>query len=607
MGQLFEQIQNRFSEIREFETTGLADLRAWSDVAADKPLFETVLVFENYPVEEGVAGNKDTGLNASLRSSFGYNSFPVTLMVHEMDGNLGLRLSYDCSRFSKGTIERVLQQVRRALAGLGEGNSKTLQELSFLTDGDLRASSKWNETDALIQLPKTLNEAFEARTAVNPHAQALLFQGADGKPQQMSYGHLNRMANRLAHFLGSRGIGPGSSVALLMGRTPWMVITRLAVWKSGAAFVPLDPAHPQERLNSVLQESEPDLLVVESANPGRNFNSDVVTVQLDDLVPELENQPHKNPDVAVDASFPAYMVHTSGSTGKPKGVVCHHGGAANYLDHVVGNFGLNHSDTVLQLAAPAFDASVRDTMAPLLVGARVILVGEGDAREPRALADAMVRHRVTCLASVVPSLLGLLLESVEQGCKPSLRLILSSGEPLHEGLVTSVKKILGPEVELVNQYGPTETTMTSTYFRTNGKQTGVVPLGQPIANSRVWVLWGGRPVPVGAVGEVFIAGSGLSSGYHGQPALTATRFLPDPIGREPGARIYRTGDLARFTGGSGGLQFLGRVDAQIKLRGVRIEPGDIEAALVEREDIRAAAVVVAKTIRTPISRLFGTC
>ena len=443
-GQLFEQIQDRFSEIREFETTGLADVRAWSEVAPDKPLFETVLVFENYPVEEGVGGNENLGLNASLRSSFGYNSFPVTLMVHEMDGNLGLRLSFDCSRFAKGTMERVLHQVRRALAGLDRGNTKTLQELSFTTEGDLRASTKWNETDAPIQIPKTLHKAFEARAAVNPHAQALLFQGADGKPQQMSYGHLNRLANRLAHFLGSRGIGPGSTVALLVGRTPWMVVTRLAVWKSGAAFVPLDPSHPRERLNSVMQESEPDLLMVESASLGRDFHSDVVTFQLDELAPELENRLHTNPDVVVDASFPAYVVHTSGSTGKPKGVVCHHGGAANYLDYVVSNVGLNHSDTVLQLAAPAFDASVRDTMAPLLVGALVVLVGEGDAREPRALAETMLRHRVTCLASVVPSLLGLLLESLGQESKPPLRLILSSGEPLHEGLVTVVKKILGP-------------------------------------------------------------------------------------------------------------------------------------------------------------------
>ncbi|WP_406068788.1 amino acid adenylation domain-containing protein [Micromonospora sp. NBC_01638] len=443
-------------------------------------------------------------------------------------------------------------------------------------------------TEPVSDPPVTrLDELITAQAARTPSATALI-----SGTERVTYGELDARAERLAVALRSRGVGPERFVAIALDRSVAMVVAALAVLKAGGAYVALDPAQPPGRLASILDSARPALLFGDGKLTGVSPSCPVVdeVTLLAEAASSGGSAPLAPPDGGQES--PAYVVYTSGSTGTPKGVVAHHRGVVNHLRYIMREHNVTAADTVLQIASLAFDASVRDLFGPLSVGARVVLLSPDQAKDPAAMLALIRRHRVTCLLAVVPTLLRGMAD-LATGAAPSVRLVLFAGERLHTADCAAARRIFGPRVRLVNQYGPTECTMTTTYLviPAGAPLPDPVPLGRPIGGAWVRVLNDARqPVPIGEGGEIYIGGVGVALGYLHRPEETAARFLPDPFSDEPGARMYRTGDRGRVRA-DGALEFHGRIDDQVKIRGQRVEPGEIEGLLRRHPAVRDAAVL----------------
>ncbi|MFD2415758.1 amino acid adenylation domain-containing protein [Amycolatopsis pigmentata] len=398
--------------------------------------------------------------------------------------------------------------------------------------------------------------------------------------ESLSYRELNVRANRLAHALIARGAGPEKVVSVCLPRSVELVVALVAVLKAGAAYLPIDPDYPPERIAFMQQ----DVRVVARIDE-RTFDGAVGYPETDPTDADRS--------VPLTAAHPAYVIYTSGSTGRPKGVVVPHHGVVGYLAHLRERTGLGPGDTVLNLASVSFDPSVRDIFGPLTAGATLAMVPPEEAKDPQALLAALNRHRVTVLPALVPTMLSALADAAEAtGTAPSpwLRVGLVSGEELTLAH-TRRAGALGTAWRLINQYGPTECTMVATSHPVDGEPGPRIPIGRPIPNARCYVLDERlRPVAPGTVGELYLGGDEIARGYAGRPALTAERFPADPHG-VPGSRMYRTGDLARRRA-DGALEFHGRVDDQVKLRGNRVELGEIQAVLAGFPGVAQAAVSV---------------
>ncbi|MEW1657081.1 amino acid adenylation domain-containing protein [Streptomyces sp. NPDC093707] len=433
------------------------------------------------------------------------------------------------------------------------------------------------------------------QAAATPDAVAV--EGLPAGRTALAYGALDRRANRLAHRLVSLGIGPGSLVGVALRRGPDLVVALLAVWRAGAAYVPMDPDHPAERLAWTLADTRAPLVLTDRAArgvlPARAGTRLLVLDALDDRAdadgsPFSDTAPHLPGGPAEAARRAAYVLYTSGSTGRPKGVVVPHGGIANRVRWLASRHGLGPADRVLQKTTIGFDAAGLELFAPLVAGGTVVLAPHGAERDPAALLDAVAAGRITVLQAV-PSVLRALANAPGWAGCAALRLLFSAGEPLHAELCHRLLEQV-PQVEIWNTYGPTECSVDITEHRFDPAQTsGPVPIGRPLGGLRALVLDPqGREVPAGASGELYAGGVGVATGYLGRPALTAERFVPDPAG-PPGSRLYRTGDRVRRDA-AGALEYLGRLDQQLKVNGVRIEPGEVEAALAAHPQLDGVVV-----------------
>jgi len=538
----------------------------------------------------------DYGLNfAGCRASaFNMSAGPVedlAINVYDRSDGSGLRLELDANPavYSAGELEdhrrrllRLLETVAVAepdapLAGLG----------LLLPEERQRIVEAWNAT-AQAFAPLTVPAMFEALVAGHPDDTAVVFEGTT-----LSYSELNVRANRLAHRLIALGIGPERIVALALARSAEMVIAMLAVHKTGAAYLPLDPDYPADRVSYMLEDAQPAcLLTNRKAASGLPVADGLPTIVLDHPA-ELERTwrySDANPGIAeLTAPFspacPAYVIYTSGSTGKPKGVVVPYEGLTNFLLAMQERFALGRSDRLLAVTTIAFDISALELFLPLISGARVIVAPKTSVQEPVVLARLLAESGAT-LMQATPTLWHELTEVAPEALR-GLR-VLVGGEALPAGLKAALQR-LGCEV--TNLYGPTETTIWSTAatFAPDGQEP--LTIGRPIWNTQIYVLDSAlQPVPPGVAGDLYIAGTGLARGYWNRPGLTAERFVADPFGA-PGARMYRTGDLARWRA-DGTLDYIGRADFQVKFRGFRIEIGEIEAALAAHEAVSQAAVTV---------------
>ncbi|RKH63065.1 amino acid adenylation domain-containing protein, partial [Corallococcus llansteffanensis] len=538
------------------------------------PLFQVMFALENTPR----ASLETQGLTLTLtEQALDTAKYDLTLSLAEDATGLTGYLEYDTALFTAGTAARLAEHLHTLLEGLVAAPGQPVADLPMLRPDALhRLLVDWNDTGAALPA-SPVHAQFAAQAARTPDALALDFEG-----QIVTYGELGARSNQLADFLREQGVGPEVRVALCVERSPEWVVGMLGILKAGGAFVPLDPALPLQRLDFLLEDSAASLVLTSRSLSDRFTAHGVRVVCLDTEAAGLAQRSTRAPDVAVHPEHLAYVIYTSGSTGRPKGTLLVHRGLGNTALAAVKAHGFRPDSRVLQFASAGFDASVCEVFATLLAGATLVL-----APRERLLPDAPLRtlleaQRISAV-TLTPSVLALL---SPQGL-PRLETVISAGE----ALPGEVARRWSQGRTLLNAYGPTEVTVCATITRQPVTPERVT-LGQPWANVRVYVLDVFlRPVPEGVGGELFVAGPGVARGYLGQPGLTAERFVPDPFHPEPGGRMYRTGDRVRWSA-DGQLEYLGRMDAQVKLRGFRVEPGEVEAVLRSHPDVREAVVLV---------------
>jgi natural product biosynthesis luciferase-like monooxygenase protein/amino acid adenylation domain-containing protein len=555
--------------------------------ASRSPLFTTIF---NIDRAESAVKFVDLEMQA-MPNQTNWTRYDLRMNVIESDKGLTFDCTYNTDLFDEETLYRWMRHFETLLASIASDPARPLWRMPILDEsGRRRLLEEWSETGDGDARGLGAHELFEERAAATPDAVALVYGG-----RRMSYAELNRRADALAARLAEAGVGPEVFVGLCAERSADAVVGMLAVLKAGGAYVPLDPSYPRERLRFMLEDSGARFVLTQKiwAESLPDFGGEVLYLDGEEARAAKASGPRRE-GKGTPPSRAACVYYTSGSTGAPKGVVETHGGVANYLAFVVREYAVGPKDVVLQLAPLSFDASVRDIIGPLVAGARLVMLDEADAKDPLSLLDAAERYHITCMLSLVPSRLATLLEAAREDCRPdALRLMLLSGESLPVADCLRARECFGEGLEIVNQYGPTECTMTSTFHRLGPEDEGrgVALVGRPIAGVRLYVLDRRlEPAPVGTPGEVYIGGAGLARGYARRAGLTAERFVPNPYSAEPGARLYRTGDLGRFMP-TGEVELLGRLDQQLKIGGVRIEPGEIEAALREHAGVARAAVV----------------
>ncbi|WP_095139605.1 non-ribosomal peptide synthetase [Pseudomonas sp. Irchel s3a10] len=576
----------RLTALLGHEHASLALAQRCSGVASPSPLFSALLNYRHSDESELLEPSSQAWQGIETLANEERTNYPLTMSVDDF-GN-GLRLTG--RTVAQIGAQRICGYMQAALSGLLQALEQTPQQplnrLPILQDEELqRLLITFNATDVDCPLEQPLHRLFEAQVRRKPEAVAL--QSAQGN---LTYRELNERANRLAHHLRELGVQPDSRVAICVERGLDLIVGLLGILKAGGAYVPLDPDYPLERLNYMLQDSAPVALLVHGATRQLLGEPGVTLINLDHG--SWEQQPSGNPQVpALSASNLAYMIYTSGSTGLPKGVMIEHRSACNMVHWGSQISPPTEHGALLQKAPFSFDSSVWEIFWPLCSGMRLVLA-RSDGNRDSAYVVQTIREQQVTVVKFVPALLQQFLEQdgVEQ-CT-SLTDVLNGGGELSAALARQVRDRL-PWVRLHNVYGPTETTVDSTSWTLEPDMPvpdNVVPIGTALSNTRLYVLDAyGQPVPQGVSGELHIGGVGVARGYHGLPEMQAERFIDSPF--VAGDRLYRTGDLARYNN-HGELEFLGRNDFQIKLRGLRLEPGEIEARLIEHPAIRQAVVMV---------------
>ncbi|HSS51170.1 MAG TPA: amino acid adenylation domain-containing protein, partial [Thermoanaerobaculia bacterium] len=510
----------------------------------------------------------------------GTAKFDLSLALAEAGGELGGSFQYATDLFDPSTMGRLAGHLAVLLAGAVLDPEGALCDLPLLSAAERHQVLVEGQGEQSEELAAgLLHTAFRQQARRRPQAVAAVFAG-----ETLTYGELSRKARCLAVRLRRLGVGPESRVALCLERSLDLVVALLGVLEAGAAYVPLDPSHPVDRLRWLWEDSGAEVLLGGRDLPDLGIANEQI---IDPSQIGLED----SGDDAIDAAAPdnlAYVMYTSGTTGRPKGVMVPHRGVVNHLRWRQAEYGLGESDVLVHKAPLGFDASVWEILWPLSVGARLVVALPGGHQDVGYLVDLVRQEKVTFLHAV-PSLLRILVEEEGLAECTSLRWVTTGGEPLPVEVREKFFCVLG--AELLHGYGPTEASIGVTYGpceRGNGRAT---TLGRPIANAEIYLLdWNLSPVPLGVPGELCIGGVGLARGYLGRPGLTAERFVPHPSSSEPGARLYRSGDLVRRRA-DGGLEFLGRIDHQIKIRGMRVEPAEIEAVLLSLPGVREAIVL----------------
>ncbi|MEV7184250.1 amino acid adenylation domain-containing protein [Kitasatospora sp. NPDC093102] len=577
------RLQAEQSELLAHQHVSLTDVQ---QLAGHGELFDTTLVYQNYPVDPTTEHLEVAGVRFSGVDGRDGAHYPLNLAAGLMGEDLHLRLCYAPDLFGEDEAQAVLDRLLRLLAAIAADPEQPIGRLDVLSAGERRRLlTDWNDSGREVA-PATLPELFQARAAADPDAPALLFGDT-----VVSYGELNERANRLAHHLIAAGVGPEQFVAVAVPRSVELIVALWAVAKAGAAYLPLDPQYPADRLAFMLADARPVLGLATAATAELlgAAGAEVPSVVLDDpaTLAALAARPASDPTDAdriapLHLANPVYVIYTSGSTGRPKGVVVPHRGLASLVTTQAEAVQAGPGSRVLQFASVSFDAGFWDISMGLLSGAALVLGSADDVLPGEPLAELVRRHAVTH-ATLPPVALAALPAGDEVLAGATL---VSTGDACTPELVAR----WSPGRRLLNGYGPTETTVGAT-MSTALTPGGTPPIGRPFANSRVYVLDRAlRPVPPGVAGEMYIAGEGLARGYLKRPGLTAERFVADPYG-PPGARLYRSGDLGRWRA-DGQLEFAGRADDQVKVRGFRIELGEIESVLGLHAAVGHAAVVV---------------
>ncbi|HKQ08678.1 MAG TPA: amino acid adenylation domain-containing protein [Blastocatellia bacterium] len=543
------------------------------------PLFQVMFAVQNQPSDE----IQLQGLNLeALSSEYDTSKFDLTLTLTERGDVIRGAIRYNTDLFRADTIKRMARRFERLLDALVRCPDASLHELEMIGDEEAhQLLREWNDTRASYPASPLAHALFEREAAIAPDAIAV--SDASGT---LTYGELDRQANRLAHYLRERGIGPERVVGICMDRSQDLIISELAVLKAGGAYLPLDPAYPPDRIAYMLESSQAPLLLTRQALGLSLDGLAAEVIAVDSIRHDLAHRSSASPHVEIAPENLAYLIYTSGSTGRPKGVGVPHASLLNLIHWTRDTYQVTAADRATLLAGISFDAAVWETWPYLTAGASLHIPPEQNRSDVWGLIQWLGESSITRSFMATP-MAELALAQPWPETSP-LKSLFTGGEKLHWPCGAQYPFQVG------NHYGPTENTViaTSSLITPDGRGLSAPPIGRPIGNTQVYVLDPTlRTVPVGTRGELYVGGLGLARGYIGQSDLTAERFIPNPCAEQAGERMYRTGDVARHLG-EGDLEFWGRADEQIKIRGYRIEPGEIEAALLDYPDVRAAAVAV---------------
>jgi amino acid adenylation domain-containing protein len=560
-------------EARQYEHTPLVDVQGWSEVPRGTPLFETIVGFENYPA---LSASQDDNGAVKLGDVFERTNYPLTLIVSP-GSELAIVLMYVSTRFESARIVRMLGHFRTLLEAIATDPKRRLGDLPLATDPERQQLLvEWNRTRVPYATDVCVHDLFEKWAVETPEALAVSCDR-----ERLNYVELNDRANRVAHALRRRLVSAGSPVAICMERSCAMLVAIVGVLKAAGAYVPLDPAYPKQGLAFMLRDSGARALLT-SRDLAARVPMDACDVLFIDSE-EIARAPVENPLSAAGPDDLAYIIYTSGSTGRPRGVEIRHRSLMNLATWHQREYAVTPQDRATQVAGPAFDASVWEVWPYLTAGAAIHVIADETRNSPEALIACLVAQGITL--SFLPTALAEMVMDASWPEGVRLRALLTGGEKLHRAPRPALP------FRLVNHYGPTENTVVTTCAVVEPGDDGAPPIGRPISNVRVYVLDPRmNPVPVGVPGELCIAGDSLAAGYRNLPEVTAAKFIPDPFGGAVGGRLYRTGDRVRYRA-DGNLEFLGRLDAQVKLRGFRVEPGEVESVLAQHPAVRESVVV----------------
>ncbi len=580
-----KELRSTWRASTDFQHTPLLQIQEWSEVSPGLPLFESLLVFEH------------EDLNTMLRAQgkaweyrhvqlLQHTNYPITLAAHGSD-RLSLIIEHDPQRFEADTINRMLGHLHVVLEGMANHPTQCLAQLRLLTTHEAkRILVEWNDTQRDFGQDRCIHQRVESQVTHTPDALAVTYED-----QSLTYLALNQRGNQLAHHLRHQGVGPEVLVGLCMENSLDMIIGLLGILKAGGAYVPLNPAYPADRLEGMLKNSRISFVLTQEDFVNKLPElSHLHLVCLDRDARQIGQEQDENPHHGTLPDNLAYVIYTSGSTGRPKGVMVSHRAIGNRLSWGQKEFQLNATDRVLQKDSVSFDTSIWKFFTPLFVGARVVIAPSGAAQDPRWLGNLIARHQITT-TGWTPSALQIFLDEPGSQACPSLREVLCGGELLPPK--TQERFFTRLEANLHNLYGPTEASIDVSCWECRPSASlPNIPMGRPIANTQIYLLDRQlTPVPIGVPGDLYIGGTGLARGYDQKPDLTADRFIPNFLSDRPGTRLYRTGDVAVYLP-DGNIEFRGRRDQQVKLRGYRIELDEIQMAIARQTDIEEAVVML---------------
>ncbi|UOY89132.1 non-ribosomal peptide synthetase [Bacillus glycinifermentans] len=576
---LAKQVQQDTLASEEHGYYPLYDIQ--NESGLNKDLVNHILVFENYPVQMQEAVNvwQETEDNALYLDHFSMaeeTSYDLNVVI--VPGKeFYIKFSYNAEVYGREDMLRVKGHLNEIIECVLSDSDQSIANINIVPHEEEKQIHSFNDTKRLFP-DRTVYKLFEEQAAKTPEQEALKFHESS-----WSYRQLDHRANQIAHALAEKGARQNQIAAVMLRRSKEAVAALLGIWKSGSAYMPLDPDYPPERLSFLLRDSQASLIVTEEELlpfiPS-DYTGDIVIIE------ETKEQTTAPLPVRSDCRSWAYIIYTSGTTGKPKGVLVSHQGISNTLQWRREEYGMTDRDTALHLFSHAFDGSLTNLFTPLLSGACVVLTDENDAKDVLAIKQHITKHGVTRLL-IVPSLFRVLLETLTKEDAKSLRTVTFAGEAVLPDLISLSRKIC-PDAELINEYGPTENSVSTTILR-DLQKSGRITIGRPIANTSVYIMHGSRLQPIGAPGELCISGKGLAHGYFQQQELTEQAFTAHPF--QKGERLYKTGDAARFLP-DGTIEYLGRIDDQVKVRGYRIELGEIESVLRGIPGVKDAAAAV---------------